>query len=480
VSGISPTAPILIGAYGSGARPILQTNQGGGTAIAFSQGGGGNCGTGGDYIAFIGIEWFAYLRDPNCPSACTQPDNQQGISFLNTAHWVLIEDNYFHHYRQALVFESQVKWQVIIRRNILVDQFDQSGSFAEGTFLSLVMQAVVVENLFDNNGELGQGPTAFDHNIYIDGIDNTTGNYPGPSIIVGNIFTNDASGSQFRAGGYVYNNIFAQNQYPHNFGAPVKGSGNISFKNVYLEAKNPGWGPQTVAYYNGSGIDDHKYSNGSILIQNNIITQTAFPSGGFGVDVSPGQQNTTVANNIICNWGGSPLILDEATGGILQFGSMTPGSGYTPDGTYTGVALTTLTGVGSGAHATVTINGGALVNITITQNDNTHAGNGKAYAIGDTVGIGSCCGAGSGAIAPIAKVINSITNSSNTTQGANCTGLGFPSPTNSIETYDQFVLGGPGTLADFLQQARGQSHASWNNALMANAVNIYIRAGFGQ
>ena len=49
----------------------------------------------------------------------------------------------------------------------------------------------------------------------------------------------------------------------------------------------------------------------------------------------------------------------------------------------------------------------------------------------------------------------------------------------TIETYDSAVLGGPGTFAHFIGLARQQSKGNWNPALMATAINNYIRAGFG-
>lgn len=54
----------------------------------------------------------------------------------------------------------------------------------------------------------------------------------------------------------------------------------------------------------------------------------------------------------------------------------------------------------------------------------------------------------------------------------------FPGPNRDVGSYDT-TLGGPGTLADFLAQARLQSADNWNTALMADPVNTYIRAGFG-
>jgi hypothetical protein len=56
----------------------------------------------------------------------------------------------------------------------------------------------------------------------------------------------------------------------------------------------------------------------------------------------------------------------------------------------------------------------------------------------------------------------------------------FPHPSRTIDTYYGSIAGSPATLAGFIAAAAGQSRENWNDALTANAVNTYIRAGFGR
>ncbi len=51
-------------------------------------------------------------------------------------------------------------------------------------------------------------------------------------------------------------------------------------------------------------------------------------------------------------------------------------------------------------------------------------------------------------------------------------------PNRNIETYHQ-ELGRPGSLSSFIDQVIGQSKTNWSHAYTADAVNDYIRAGFG-
>jgi hypothetical protein len=55
----------------------------------------------------------------------------------------------------------------------------------------------------------------------------------------------------------------------------------------------------------------------------------------------------------------------------------------------------------------------------------------------------------------------------------------FPDPNRSIATY-QASIGGNASLAAFLTQCRLQSKANWRTEYTADAVNTYIRAGFGR
>jgi hypothetical protein len=67
--------------------------------------------------------------------------------------------------------------------------------------------------------------------------------------------------------------------------------------------------------------------------------------------------------------------------------------------------------------------------------------------------------------------------------GANNLGAPEPflDPNRTVGSYYDTVVGSPGhTADDFLAAARKQSKDNWDPALTADAVNNYIRAGFGK
>ena len=77
ISGRSATEPILISSYGTGARPLIETSpNGSGAAIGGFQSSVNN-------IAVVGLEFYAYTRDPNNPKFLGDGPEQYGIRFVS-------------------------------------------------------------------------------------------------------------------------------------------------------------------------------------------------------------------------------------------------------------------------------------------------------------------------------------------------------------------------------------------------------------
>lgn len=88
----------------------------------------------------------------------------------------------------------------------------------------------------------------------------------------------------------------------------------------------------------------------------------------------------------------------NVTGSVATIGTITPGSGYTNDGTYTDVALTG--GSGSGAKATIVVTGGAVTSVTITTPGTGYVKGDSLSATAANIGTG-----GSGFAVEIATIL---------------------------------------------------------------------------
>lgn len=92
-------------------------------------------------------------------------------------------------------------------------------------------------------------------------------------------------------------------------------------------------------------------------------------------------------------------------------------------------------------------------------------------------------GAPSGVLIWDASGVSTLTG--NYQDVSDCDHNNYPSPDLTVGTYDTSLNTGScngntvGTTANFICKARQQSKANWSTALMADAFNTYIRAGFG-
>ena len=229
------------------------------------------------------------------------------MSFLNPTTWLLIEDCKFSFFSNAIDLEFVAPVtanNVALRRNVIVDNYGK-GIHSWGITTGFLVE----ENVVDRNG--GPQFNALLHNLYLDG-DN--GN-PGPVTLKGNIIARDISGSQIRIGGNILNNLWIQNPYAHNIGMPTAGVVSVIDNNVYTEAvaigTAYGWGVDHMGVqYHGS-----YFNLGTLIFSNNIMTQTASPTAGVGIEIEAGFTET-FTNNIFFKW---PNPIVDQTGGTVTY-----------------------------------------------------------------------------------------------------------------------------------------------------------------
>ena len=398
--GISAAQPLLIGTYGTGARPLVEVPDGGNGGIQTA----GCAGSGADnYIAVVGIEFYSYTRDPSSPSYNPNAADTTGADFLDPLNYLLIENCKFSFFSLNIVVDGSLNGSnnpgpVTIRRNVIVDAYS-TVERSQGIFVNSTNNLVVQENVLDNNGwnatVSGAGATVFNHNMYL-----TAQN--GPVTVVGNVSSNDSSGAQFRSGGTFTDNTFIRDPYGHNIGQPYSGAQTLVNNNVHIEqidnTVNGGSGLSIATINTFSTYQGQDFNLGTATYSGNIIVHSNTPNSSPGaIDIDSGQVGSVLSNNIACDWKPNP----SAPGGVLIWDEDT----------------STLTG--------------------------------------------------------------------NYQDVSDCDHNSYPSPDLTVGTYDTSLNTGScngntvGTTANFICKARQQSQANWSNALMADAFNTYIRAGFG-
>jgi hypothetical protein len=305
-SGANASRPLVIGTYGTGSRPVVNT----GSSYALSVGT-----TGGIHdVTVMGVKFVS--------NGSAVAD---GIQISGKATNLVFEDLEVTKYVNNIVLQKFFGpiTNVTVRRSVITDSFSRGGRNSEGLFAEAVDGLTLEENVFDHNGwGNGHGATVFNHGAYIRASNNGF-------VARGNIFSNSSShGLQARAGGIVENNLFINNATGLSFGlvngSPVK-PGGVSGRvtnNVFMGTHNIGSGIRGVAIEAGNIKKGGTQISGNIIA--NGVASTKLPAIQLSVGSSNDNANTavgindlTVSNNIIYNW----------SQGFWVVGGQSPGSG---------------------------------------------------------------------------------------------------------------------------------------------------------
>lgn len=456
VVGQASTGPILISSYGTGARPLIKTDATDSTAINSQR----DDGTG-NFIAIIGVEFYSYTRDPNNVnfSAAGLTTEQTGFNILNAIDWFLVEDCKFSFYENHNFSPNGGAGNLAFRRNIVVDNYNARGSHAQGIFVSQTAGVLIEENLFDHNGwnsaaVLGGAGDAntFNHNVYL-AVDT-------PNLIFQRNISANASltGAQLRGGGTGYNNLLVHNPVGMNYGTY---GGPVTYNVISESCDIVG----TFAAVHGEGISLNPSSFPTICDHNLIINSVS--SGG----------NYAITIGTLAHTGdfqaGTKTILNVPDPSGAGLGAWVPG----PNALLTGadLAASTLIASGSSGFSPLGASGTVAISLNAT-GTGTVAFSQIPYQTQLTNNyifnqLGGIIDGGSGTVQS-----GNVNDASGTNGGA--APEPFPAPSRSVGSYAG-TIGLAATLTGFLTAARAQSKDNWNPALTANAVNNYIRAGYG-
>ena len=306
--GISASSPIVIGAYGTGARPTLDT----GNQSAFTDGGNTLAN-----VDIIGLKMVANARGAAGPN---------GINVDSKVDNFLIENCDIQDYGNNIVFQEYygAMDNITIRRSIIADAWSGSGAHSQGLFCDGVHGITLEQNVFDHNGwntAAGGWMTIFNHDAYI------TADNSG-LVAIGNTFSNASNfGLEARCGGTIENNLFYNDADGLDFGlvdgsplTPGGVSGVIS-GNVFSASHTIGG----VSY--GGAVLIGNVNSGGLRVTNNVFTnnsigkvaaiQLSVGAGNSNASSAVGLNNITISGNVVYKW----------YEGLYIAGGMHPGSG---------------------------------------------------------------------------------------------------------------------------------------------------------
>lgn len=309
-SGKSDENPMVIGAYGDGARPEIDS----GTADGFSAGKNGEEDI--NHVAIIGVHFAANTRIPGKDFVSTS-GGDAGIRMLAPGDDFLIEDCYIEGYGTNVLVQDFFGplSNVRVRRSVMVDAYS-TRAHAQGLYAEGVHGLLLEGNLFDHNGwnsEIdGAGATSFNHNVYLRADNKDV-------VVRGNIFARAAShGLQARSGGIIEDNLFLDNPVGMSFGlvngspATAGGISGIVNGNVFLGGNSGKINGTTRGW--GIEIGNTKPDAGT-TVSNNIFSgdgtggeQPAITIGvGNNLDnrsETVGVNDLTIRGNVVYKWPG--------------------------------------------------------------------------------------------------------------------------------------------------------------------------------
>jgi autotransporter passenger strand-loop-strand repeat protein len=321
-SGQSATAPLVIGSYGTGSAPIVETPD---TGDAIGIGSLGGSGRGGDFLVIENIDFYAYQRDPNNPAYAgpTAPD-EIGVRLLNPITSVALIGDQFSYYSTNIDIDASstgASSTVTLYRNVVTDAYS-TDQHSQGVYIAGIANPVIEQNVFDHNGWNatipGAAATIFNHNLYLQYTD-------GPVVFTGNISADSATdGVMARTGGTITNNLFVNDAMGPIIGitpgsepnAPVLTSAVIS-GNVILDSTAISASPSPLP--RSQGVVVSNASGSGVQITDNIIADpdpNAATVNQDGINIDNYSSGIDAANNII--YGFAYPVVDTGTGDVTS------------------------------------------------------------------------------------------------------------------------------------------------------------------
>ena len=461
LSGEDAADPMVIGAYGTGPRPLIDS---GANTWAINVGGS----TPVSYLDVLGIAFEPLLRDPTSTSyvasaASTTADGTTGFRWYSPGGDVLIQDCSFKYYMYNLDIETWPFSPVTsptgftISRDVVSDSYALNGH-SEGLYASNINDLTITQCVFDHDGWnasiSGAQQQGYNHDIYV--------SFDVTDVTVQDCVLAEASfaGIMARSGGNIDDNLFVNDVVAVSFGnangadsttGGVTGSlvGNAVVGDAALG---------TTAWGEGFEIGNTTPGAGLLVADNTFTgdTQHAQPAiyltmatATLNPTVCVGDNDVTIEDNVFNGWQNS----------VMVDGRFVPG--------------------GTGLYA--------LTDLKILDNDFLNASaslvrSDSAYFPAQEVYAGNrYYDPGLSASSWVALLGVNIGISAwlagYDTTGSVLSALPYADPTRTVATYDS-AQDAVGTVADFLTQAQLISSTNYQTQYMAQSAVNYVRAGF--
>jgi hypothetical protein len=442
LSGRSGAEPMVVGTFGTGARPLLRTGDApalrhvGATPLA--------------HLAFVGLDFHAHARDPRSPAfSSTKP--VPGIEWLGASKNILFEDLAVRYYKDNFSIQSLAGARpsnVRVRGCVITDAYAVD-AHAQGLYAAGVSGLLVEGCVFDRNGwndlVAGAQPTIYNHNIYLLGGENA-GPCAAP-VIRNNVLANassfgvklaaNAPGTQIAP--RVEFNLFVRCGNGLEMGSADFGvAGAVVRHNVFTEIGREfaAHGPQSL------GIE--AISLDGAAIEGNVFAHKGESGGSASVSLGSTRpyRAAAVRRNAVFNWHAGKISI-------------------------------------SGADAQgVTVIDNALVSLAFDTPLQVlaSAAPGVAYQ-------GNCYFRAQGSSAwflleGVPVPLDQWTAATGEAGAEVVAGEVFPDPYRDLASYHA-LIGGTPNVEGFITRAREQSKATWNPGYSAARVVAYFAEGFG-
>jgi len=420
-SGRSLSAPMVIGSYGTGERPLLLT----GLGYAFQT--AALAGSPREHVALTGLHFWAHTNNGTSTAS--------GIDITNGVYDLLIENCYVEQYGVNIAAEGieTRPTNIKIRRSIVTNAISTSGR-STGMIFGHADNILIEDCVLDHNGWSetipGCGPTIFSHNVYINP-DNTTG-----VVMRGSIVARGAASGVRSSGQLCENNLCLQNPGGIVLGPDTRiVRNNVVLDSRDIDANNP----------RGLGIDGTIGAN--VEIYGNVLAHQSTGTGNTkGINIGGVYSGLLLHDNVVYDWvqsvnnqapamalEGAPATqvrvfnnhLQQPSGALYQQFQPVPAGMYS----YSGNKYFSST------------NNSPFMESPSWMNYNQWLA--FSHETGSSFGA-----------------------------------VSYPDPNRTIATY-MASLGGSPTLDAFMTEARRQAKGNWRAQYTADAVATYIRDGFG-